>query len=277
MSASFSVEKCFDQIVDRGISFITDQVRNNAGKPFMLYLPLTGPHTPWVPNDSFKGVSQLGSYGDFVSQVDNVVFKITETLKTLGIEDNTLLIFTSDNGAHWSEEDIQTYGHQSNWGRRGQKGDIWDGGHHIPLFVKWPSRIKGPGEYHGIVSLVDVMATLAEITGQNLDKKSAEDSFSFYKILKGNLNENVRDHIVYISSLGELAIQKNQWKFTSCLGSCGFTKPSFPRYVKNGPEGQLYNLEQDPFERTNLFLEEPQKVQELSDLLQSVKERGSSR
>lgn len=277
MSKSFKVEKCFDEIVNEGVSFITDQTKNNPHKPFMLYLPLTGPHTPWVPNDKFKGKSEMGTYGDFIYQVDNVVYQITETLKSLNIEDNTLLIFSSDNGAHWSEEDVQNYAHQSNWNRRGQKGDIWDGGHHIPLFVKWPSKIKSAATYDHGVSLIDIMATFAEMTGQSIDKKYAEDSFSFYKILNGNYQDPVRNSIIYISSGGELAIKKDQWKFIDCLGSGGFTAPSVLVPVEGGPQGQLYNLDKDPFERTNLYLQETSKVKELSGLLDKLKEQGFSR
>ncbi|MEO5603807.1 MAG: arylsulfatase [Cyclobacteriaceae bacterium] len=277
MSKSFKVENCLDKIVNEGISFITDQAKNNPEKPFMLYLPLTGPHTPWMPADNFKGKSEPGTYGDFISQIDHVVYQITETLKSLNIEDNTLLIFSSDNGAHWSEEDIQNYAHQSNWDRRGQKGDIWDGGHHIPLFVKWPAKIKHAATYTHTVSLIDIIATLADITGQKIDKKYAEDSFSFYKILNGNLQEPVRENLIYISAGGQLAIKKNEWKFIDCLGSGGFTAPSILKPVKGGPEGQLYNLDKDPFESTNLYLQETSKVKELSSLLDRLREQGFSR
>ncbi len=142
MSKSFKMEDCLDTIVNEGITFIRNQVKSDPQKPFMLYLPLTGPHTPWMPNGKFKGVSSLGTYGDFVLQVDHIVEQINSTLKSLKIDNNTIVIFSSDNGAPWTEDDIQVYGHQSNWNKRGQKGDIWDGGHHIPLIVQWPLKIK---------------------------------------------------------------------------------------------------------------------------------------
>ena len=277
MSKSFKVENCLDKIVAEGVSFITDQVRNNSQKPFMLYLPLTGPHTPWMPADNFKGTSEPGTYGDFISQIDHVVYQITETLKSLNIEDNTLLIFSSDNGAHWSEEDVQNYAHQSNWDRRGQKGDIWDGGHHIPLFVKWPAKIKHAATYTHTVSLIDIIATLADMTEQQINKKFAEDSFSFYKILNGNFQEPVRENLIYISAGGKLAIKKDKWKFIDCLGSGGFTAPSVLQPVEGGPKGQLYNLDKDPLESTNLYLQETSKVKELSYLLDRLREQGFSK
>ncbi len=98
----------------------------------MLYLALTGPHTPWMPNKNFKGKSILGTYGDFVEQVDDYVAQVNNTLKQLNIDKNTIVIFTSDNGAPWAEDDIQVYSHQGNYGNRGQKGDIWEGGTIFP-------------------------------------------------------------------------------------------------------------------------------------------------
>lgn len=195
----------------------------------------------------------------------------------MNIADNTLLIFSSDNGAHWAEDDVQTYAHQANWGRRGQKGDIWDGGHHIPLFVKWPSRIKNPGVYNHIVSLNDIIATLSEMTGQRIAGKYAEDSFSFFNVLRGNYQRPVRDHVIYLSSAGELALKKDAWKFIDCLGSGGFTSPTSVPYVAGGPEGQLYNMDEDPLECTNLYLRETSKVKELSGLLETLKTQGFSR
>lgn len=270
MSANFRIENCLDELVDEGISFIRDQVQENPDKPFMLYLPLTGPHTPWVPGQEFKGTSELGTYGDFISQIDNVVYRITNTLKSLNIEDNTLLIFTSDNGGHWSENDKLTYAHQSNWGSRGQKGDIWDGGHHVPLIVKWPARIKNASTLSHTVGLIDIITTLSDLTGQPIEDPYAEDSYSFYHILNGKLTEPARDQIIYLSGSGKLAIKAGKWKYIDCLGSGGFTEPTLLKPVEGGPAGQLYNLELDPLEQNNLYLEEPEIVKQLSEMLYSI-------
>jgi len=277
MSRSFEVEKCLDVIVEEGVRFINDHVENSPQKPFMLYLALTGPHTPWMPGDKYKGSSEMGTYGDFISQIDGVVKEVTETLKSLNLYDNTLLIFSSDNGAHWSENDIQCYSHQSNWGVRGQKGDIWEGGHHIPLFVTWPAKIKKASSYPHIVSLLDVISTLSEMTGEEIEGSYAEDSFSFYKVIQGNFNKATRDNIIYISSANKLAIVNDNWKFIDCLGSGGFTEPSNVKPVKGGPEGQLYNLAKDPLENTNLYLKETTRVNQLSTLLDKLVSQGFSR
>jgi arylsulfatase A-like enzyme len=277
MSRSFKVEECLDIIVNEGVTFIKEQVNNNPQNPFMLYLALTAPHTPWMPGGKFRGSSAMGTYGDFISMVDDVIGQITGTLRALNIYDNTLLIFASDNGAHWSENDIQAYGHQSNWKGRGQKGDIWDGGHHVPMFVVWPSKIKKAFTYSHTVSLVDIMATLAEMTGVKINENYGEDSFSFFKVIDGNHTKPVRESIIYISSANKLAIEKNSWKFIDCLGSGGFTDPSNVKPVTGGPQGQLYNLKADPLETTNLYLNESLKVSQLSGLLDSLVRQGYSR
>jgi arylsulfatase A len=277
MSKSFKMENCLNIIVNEGVSFIKDQTKNNPQKPFMLYLPLTGPHTPWLPDKKFKGKTMLGTYGDFILQIDDAVAQIIHTLKLLKIDENTMVIFSSDNGGHWSEDDIQAYAHQSNYSRRGQKGDIWDGGHHIPLIIQWPAQIRKKFTYSQIVSLVDLMATFSELTGQPVKKPFGEDSFSFYKVLKEQSNTPVRDHIIYESGSGKLAIRKDGWKYINWLGSAGFSQPGKVNSVKGGPLGQLYNLDTDPLEMNNLYLLNTSKVKELSELLNKLKTQGFSR
>lgn len=270
MSASFRVEDCLDVLVDEGVSFIQNHLREKPDQPFLLYLPLTGPHTPWVPGEAFNGTTELGTYGDFIAHIDHVVYRISQTLASLNAEENTLLIFTSDNGGHWSEEDKLTYAHESNWGARGQKGDIWDGGHHVPFFVKWPARIRGPLSCHQTIGLIDIIATLSGLTGQQIMNQNAADSHGFYPILKGEMNEPARNEIVYLSSKGQLGIKAGDWKYIDCLGSGGFTEPALLDPVQGGPRGQLYNLKKDPLERNNLYLEEPEIVRQLTGLLHGI-------
>lgn len=277
MSKSFKLEDCFDRIVNEGVSYIKNQTKNNPEKPFMLYLPLTGPHTPWLPDNKFKGKTMLGTYGDYILQIDDVVMQITNTLKSLKIDENTIVIFSSDNGGHWAEDDIQAYAHQSNYQKRGQKGDIWDGGHHIPLIIKWSAQIKKNFTYSQTVSLVDLLATFSEMTGQAINKTYGEDSWSFYKILKEKSNIPIRDNIIYISARGNLSIEKGGWKYIDCLGSGGFTEPGKINSVKGGPLGQLYNLDIDPLETNNLYFFNTEKVKELSALLNKLKTQGFSR
>lgn len=272
MSASYKVEDCLDVIADKGIEFIERSA--NKSKPFMLYLPLTGPHTPWMPNEEFKGTTALGTYGDFIAQIDNIVARVEAKLKELGVDDNTIVIFSSDNGGAWQEDDVLQYSHHSNWGSRGMKGDAWDGGHHIPLIIKYPGVAACGESYDHTVSLVDLLATFSELTGEPIKEGYAEDSFSLLSTLKGDLKTPTRDHIIYISSANTLAIKEGDWKYIDGLGSRGFSAPSRLEPVKGGPKGQLYNLKNDPLESKNLYLSEPQKVEELSSLLYEYRDRG---
>lgn len=277
MSESFDMENSMDTLVEQGLSFMEEQTKSNPEKPFMLYLALTGPHTPWLANKQFKGKSSIGAYGDFVAQVDSYVAQVNAKLKELKINDNTIIIFTSDNGAPWSEEDIQAYSHQSNFPKRGQKGDIYEGGHHVPLIIQWPNTIKEKFVYTQTVSLIDFMATFSEMTGQPISKNNGEDSFSFYKVIKNRSAAAIRDHNIYISSRNLLAITKDDWKYIDGLGSGGFTEPGKLKPVTGGPLGQLYNLKTDPSEKDNLYLAYPEKVKELKVLLDKLKTQGYSK
>ena len=276
MSRSFKFEDCLPTVVEEGIQFI-DKEGRKKNKPFFLYLPLTGPHTPWMASEETKGTTELGTYADFIKDIDNVVARVNQKLTELGIAENTIVIFASDNGAAWTEEDIQQYGHNSNWNRRGQKGDAYDGGHHVPMIIHWPGHTHAGDVYDKTVGLVDIYATLAEITGQKLVKGQAEDSFSFKSVLDGDLKSEVRDHILYLSGANKIAIKKGDWKYIDCLGSGGFTRPYEMKPIKNGPKGQLYNLREDSMELNNRYLSEKEKVKELTSLMEQLKAQGYSR
>jgi arylsulfatase A len=157
------------------------------------------------------------------------------------------------------------------------KGDAWDGGHHIPLIIKWSGKIKEGQVYDKTVGLNDFYSTLADLTGTKLSDKTAEDSFSFLKVLNGDLENPVRDHLIYLSSSGRLAIKKGDWKYVEGLGSGGFSVPSKLPPVKNGPTGQLYNMKDDPLESNNLFLHKPDIVNDLTSLMEELVDRGYSR
>lgn len=275
MSRSFSFEKCLPTIVDEGVEFIRRS--SQGGKPFFLYLPLSGPHTPWLPSSASKGTTALGTYGDFVKDIDRAVERICSTLEELGIEENTLVVFASDNGAPWNDTDTQQYGHNSNWGARGQKGDVWDGGHHVPMIVRWPEVIRRPAVCRQTVGLIDLFATLADINGQPLRPDEAEDSFSFKSILYGRTDTPTRDHLLYFSGSHSLAIKKGDWKYIDRLGSAGFTAPDRVKPVANGPRAQLYNLSNDPLEQDNLWLSEPERAARLAEELECHRTRGHTR
>ncbi|XOV90988.1 MAG: arylsulfatase [Bacteroidota bacterium] len=269
MSSSFKVEDCLNEIVKEGLGFIDRN--SNKEAPFLLYLPLTGPHTPWVPEEQFKDKSPIGRYGDFVLNIDDVVKRVTETLERNGELENTILIFSSDNGAYWPEIEIEETHHDSNNGRRGQKGDIWDGGHHVPLVIHWPAKIKEARVYPHLTSLTDLFATLCDLTGIEKGEGRGEDSFSFWGAMNGNVEEAARPNMTHNSSGRYYAIRKDGWKFIDGLGSGGFTAPSKVKPEPGGPAGQLYDLREDPNETNNLYLEYPEKVEALqSELAKSI-------
>ncbi len=277
ISRSFRVENCLTEIVDDGISFIEKHASEKPSHPFFLYMPLTGPHTPWMPTDPFKGKSPIGTYGDFVMNIDHVVGRVTETLHRLGISDDTMVIFSSDNGAYWPQQEIDLQNHDSNYGRRGQKGDVWDGGHRIPLVISWPSQINSPMVYEHLVSLTDLFATFTELTAQKLSRDRGEDSFSFLHVLEGNTSKITRPSMIHHSSRGMYSIRMEGWKFIDGLGSGGFTAPSKMDPVPGEPTGQLYRIGSDSLESRNVLLQHAEVVKKLTNEMNKQLESDRSR
>jgi arylsulfatase A len=272
MSKSFRIETCQTTIVQEGIAFIDSQVSKNSAQPFFLYLPLTGPHTPWMPGAKFEGKSDIGLYGDFVMEIDDIVAQIKKTLIRNKIDGNTLIVFASDNGAYWPEEEIKLQEHDSNSGTRGQKGDVWDGGHRIPLIMSWPEVIPGNAQYSHLLSLTDFFATLSDLLGLASSENQGRDSESFSHVLRAVWDKPHRNAMVHHSSGNLYGIRVGDWKFIEGLGSGGFTVPTFLTPEIGGPNGQLYQISSDSREQENLFLNFPDKVYELQDLLNKVRE-----
>jgi arylsulfatase A-like enzyme len=253
---------------EKATAYIAGQKKE---QPFFLYLPLTSPHTPWVPDQSAQGRTSVGPYGDFVAQTDDVVGAVLAALDKAGLSENTLVVMTSDNGSHWLPTDVEKYGHKANAGWRGQKADIWEGGHRIPLIVRWPGKVQPGSSNSALVCLTDLFATFAEVTGAQLPGE-AEDSVSFLPVLTGR-SENARQSVVNHSIDGTFAIREGQWKLIPALGSHGFSVPSKVAPQPGGPEGQLYDLGADPGETRNLWSERADMVTRLSGLLKEVQEQ----
>ena len=225
-------------------------------------------------------------YGDFVREVDATVGAITETLQRHGIAENTLVIFTSDNGGlyHWWEpkeaDDVKHYtigmrgqhvkdvGHQGNAHLRGTKADIWEGGHRVPFIAKWPRRIAAASTSDALVELTDLLATSAAIVGETLTQQELSDSRNILPAMLGEpTNKPVRDFAIHHSLWGMFAIRRGPWKMIPARGSGGFTKPREIQPTAGEPLGQLYNLIEDPSETKNLWNEYPDVVQELGKRL----------
>jgi arylsulfatase A len=252
------------------IAFLERQTKD---KPFFLYLPLTAPHTPWMPTTEFSSKSRVGAYGDFVMQTDAVVGRVLEAIERLGFVKETLVVLTSDNGSHWPEADIARWGHRSNGPWRGQKADIHEGGHRVPFIVRGPG-VKEGSTCDATACLVDAFATVCDLLGDSLPADGAEDSFSLMPLLRGAPEKFTRAPVIHHSSNGMFAIRSGSLKWIEGKGSGGFTKvPTAPA----DPPGQLYDLAKDPAEARNLYTEKAEDVARLAAELQEARVRGRTR
>jgi arylsulfatase A len=186
-------------------------------------------------------------------------------------------MFTSDNGADWKPEDKAKFTHRANANWRGEKADTWDGGHRIPFIARWPGQIRPGSVSNQLGCLTDFMATAAAVTGYCLPRGVAEDSFNLLPAIKAEAKAPIRDSVVHHSSLGMFAFREGHWKLIPQLGSGGFSSPHFEQPKPTGPKGQLYNLQDDPAESRNLWLERPDMVRRLTALLERIQRDGFSR
>jgi len=252
--------------------------RAAARQPFLLYLALASPHTPIVPSKEWQGKSGLGAYGDFVTETDWALGEVVEALAKAGIADNTLLIFTSDNGCSPAAGvgQLEAQGHFPSANLRGYKADIWDGGHRIPFLARWPQAIKPGTVCDQTVCLTDLLATSAELVGAKLPANAGEDSVSIVPLLKGG-RQPVREATVHHSIGGLFAIRQGPWKLEFCPGSGGWAQPRDPEARRQGlPALQLYHLERDLGEQRNLQADEPAVVERLTKLLEQYVTNGRS-
>lgn len=275
IAPGFEIDQVLPTITAKAQAFLKAQT---ARRPFFLYLPLTAPHTPWAPLKEFQGRTKVLSYGDFVTQVDHSVGSVLQALEESGQARNTLVVFTSDNGAYWKQQDIDSTGHRSNAHWRGMKADIYDAGHRIPFIARWPGRMR-PGTVSAQLGcLTDLTATAAEITATPLARDAAEDSFSLVPALTGSKPVTaLRQAVVHHSSQGLFAIRKGPWKLALGRGSGGFTQPVSIKPGPGEPPAELYNLAEDPGETRNLWAAQPAVVRELSELLERYQRDGRSR
>jgi arylsulfatase A-like enzyme len=281
MQPGFDFYDFLPATTEASVAYIDRRAAENraTGKdqPFFLYFPLPAPHTPWTPNKEFQGETEVGWYGDFVAQTDWSLGRLMAALDRNGLTENTLIVFTSDNGSHWPEGDIEKWGHDANNGWRGQKADIHEAGHRVPFIVRWPGVVEASSVSDQTICLTDLYATAAEIVGHKLADNEGEDSVSLLPILKGKAKAPIREATVHHSLGGMFAIRKGDWKLIQGLGSGGFTKIDTKADKAAGFEGQLYNLKDDPQEKNNLWKDKPEVVAELSALLEKYKAEGRSR
>jgi arylsulfatase A-like enzyme len=263
----FHLDQVTPRLAAEARRVLAGHAETRAGQPLFLYLALPSPHTPWLPAARFRGNSGAGMYGDFVMQVDAVIGELVHVLESTGMASNTLFIFSSDNGPVWYGENTRRFGHASAGGLRGMKGDGWEGGHRVPLIVSWPGRVAAAAENDQLVSLTDLMATLADVAGVPLPPGAGPDSISFYHAMTGTAGGAARTRLLH----GRRVIRDGRWKLMRYLGSGGFTPPRFVEpEAGSGINGQLYDLANDVGETNNLYAEHPEIVARLGAVLDSM-------
>lgn len=276
--SDFIHEDVLGNFTNKAIEFIYKN--NSTTTPFFLYLPIPAPHTPILPTHEWEGRSKLNPYGDFVMMVDYEVGRIIDLVEKLGIAENTLIVFTSDNGCspQANFDELAAKKHFPSKQFRGYKADLFEGGHRIPCIVQWKNKIN-QGVCDQTICLTDFFASFAEITGLKLNDNEGEDSFSLLHYLKKNDKNNItRQTTVHHSITGEFAIRKGEWKLlvSPSSGGWSYPRPSDTEVISKLPIMQLYNLKSDPYEKSNLFVQESKKANELLKDLRILISNGRS-
>jgi arylsulfatase A len=276
-SEDFEAIDVLDKLVAESVQYISEY---NSEKPFFIYMPLPSPHTPIVPSKKWQGKSGIGRYGDFMMQTDDIVGQVVKALEDKGISENTILIVTSDNGCSKAAnfKQLEGHGHFASAQYRGSKADLWEGGHRVPFLVKWPAVIKAGSVSDVLTCQTDLLATCAELVGKQLPANAGEDSESILPIFTGKPTEFSRKGIINHSVSGHFAYRQGKWKLLLAKGSGGWTAPTEKTMVNvaSAPEGQLYDLEADPGEQNNLYLENPEVVETLMAQLKEDVANGRS-
>ncbi len=277
------------ELTRHAVKWIEDTAKTK--KPFFLYFPLTSPHYPVVPAPEFIGKSKAGEYGDFVFQTDWTVGQVFDALKRAGVADNTLVIFTSDNGPEISGEvnpgaydRVQKFDHRSAGDLRGAKRDAWEGGHRVPFIARWPGKIAAGAVSDETMCHVDFMATVAAILGAKLPDSAAEDSVNALPVLLGEkLSAPAREATVHHSASGKFAIRQGDWVLIDAPTGDDNGARGEPQWLKkergytpHDQPGELFNVRDDLAERHNHFAEKPQLVSELKSLLEKYQREGRS-
>lgn len=285
-SADFVMEDCLDDLLKVSQRFINDHAKQE--QPFFLYFPLTAPHKPVLPHSRFRGKTALGPYGDFVAQVDWTVGQVLATVDQANITDETLVIYTSDNGSfmyryddgradHVADQTVQGFQagqHKANGEFRGTKADIWEAGHHVPFFARWPRTIASGSKCDKTICLTDIFATAAEIVEKPLPAEVGPDSFSLLPLMKGDDWTVPRAPVIHHSSGGMFSIRQGQWKLVLGNGSGGREQPKGKPFSK---PYHLFDMTIDISERNNLIERHPDIATRMEKACLKIRDSGSSR
>ncbi len=261
-------------------------IRGHREEPFFLYLATTNIHHPFTPAPRFRGTSDCGMYGDFVHELDWIVGEVLQALEDAELAEETLVIFTSDNGGmlNMGGQEAWKAGHRLNGDLLGFKFDAWEGGHRVPFVVRWPGHVPAGTTSDPLISNVDLLATFAALTGQRLADDEGVDSFDVLPALVGSPEQPIRDHLVLEPhSSKHRALREGSHVFVDARGAGGFAAKEIGSHGLGGPAahlltgqensdivdgklrpdapvGQLYDLAADPAETRNLYREEPERV-----------------
>ena len=261
-------------VTEKAVDWIGEQ---SAEKPFFVYLAFNSPHYPIVPNKEFHGKSKAGYYGDFVIETDAMVGKVLDALEEKGLAENTIVIFTADNGTEkHAFERLEKFDQWSSGEFRGIKRDLYEGGHRVPFIMKWPGEIKAGSRSDEVVNQVDFAATFAEVSGYKLSEKEAIDSYNILPVLKGEeYARPLRKATVQNTNKGKYALRQGDWVFMNFHSGAMGSEPDaylkhfgLHKFPKDSP-GLLFNLKDDPRQSKNLYKENPERVAAMSKLLDS--------
>jgi arylsulfatase A-like enzyme len=285
IAPGFDMEEVDLVFLEKSQQFLSQHVKERPDTPFFLFHSCQAVHLPSFAADRFKGKSNAGPHGDFIHELDYVVGELLKTLQELGVDDDTLVIFTSDNGPEVPTVVNMRKDHQHDGARpwRGMKRDQWEGGHRVPFLARWPGRIQAGSKSDQTICLTDLMATMAAIVDARLPNDAAEDSHNILPILRGEQDKMAEDRYTLHQTISlALAIRRGPWKYLNHKGSGGNNYNSkalrpyaLPDTAPNAP-GQLYRLDSDPGETKNLYFDHPEIAQELKDKLDEFKSSGRS-
>ncbi len=269
-SALYAHEALSDRLTEKAVEWIHGSARN---QPFFLYLAHRNIHGPLIPASRFENSSPIGPRGDFINEFDDSIGRVLKAIRDANLENDTLVIFTSDNGGVLRYEPIdypEIEGHRINGPLRGQKGTTYEGGHRIPLLVRWPGVIAPNTESNALVALTDLFATFSDLFNADLPQNAAEDSFSFLETLSSSGAEpSERPFLIADSSSSLKSIRKGPWKL---IPSYHGGRGPYEKEVST-PQGQLYHIERDLSESINEYERYPEIVAELAALLDASVEQ----
>ena len=287
IAPDFDLEAVDQVFLKKSLEFLKRHKKEKPDKPFFLFHSMQAVHLPSFPSEKFKGKTECGPHGDFIFEMDHVVGELTKALEKHGFANETLVIFSSDNGPEVPTviNMRKTHKHDGSRPWRGVKRDNWEGGHRVPMLVRWPGKVKEGSVSEQTVCLTDLMATCAEIVGAELPDDAAEDSFDLLPVFLGKADKPVRNFTLHQTISLALAIRQGDWKYLDHKGSggsnysrdgeWGLKQYALPEKAPDAP-GQLYNLKDDPGETNNLYFKEPAIRKALQAKLEELKKSGRS-